>query len=137
VTSGVGVVQAYRSGLFEYAFDHNLKDDVLFRFLTNLSIIDNYVEAIKELIQRAQKRSLCFESRIGDFGAGYFPRFIVRDGVELLLFLRMDEDKDSDVLDTGLWTSNKVLVHAFIAFFEGMWQNSMNIEEAMKEYEKT
>jgi hypothetical protein len=61
----------------------------------------------------------------------------VRDGVELLLFLRMDEDKDSDVLDTGLWTSNKVLVHAFIAFFEGMWQNSMNIEEAMKEYEKT
>ena len=138
VTSGVGVLQAYRSGLLDYGFDHPLKDEVHFRFLTSLSTIANHIEVTKELLQKAEKVSLYFESRIGDFGTRLFPRFIIKDSDELLIFLKMDEDDASMPIvfeGTGLWTNNQVLVHAFIAFFEDMWRNSKDIQDAIREKE--
>ncbi len=127
VTSNYGMIQAYHAGLFNYGFSHPSKDVVLFRLLTSLSTVDN-IELTKELLDEAEKNSLCFQYHIGDFGAGYFPRFIIKDENELLFFLKMTEDNSSVIQkDTGLWTNNQVLVHAFIAFFEKMWSESKDI----------
>ena len=135
VTSGYGVIQAYRFGLLDYGFSQ--KENVHFRFLTSLSTVADHIKVTKELLRKAEEASLCFDSRIGDVGAGYFPRFLIRDGTELLIFLKMDiNDKSDSIEDTGLWTNNRVLVHAFSVFFEDMWRNSTDIKEAMKMHEK-
>jgi len=126
--------EAYRSGLLDYGFNHPAKKEVIFRFLTIFSTIANNIEVTKDMLRKAEKNSLCFESRVGNFGAGYFPRFVIRDGDELIIFLRMTEDEVSiDRNDTGLWTNNLVLVRAFMAFFEDMWRNSIDIKDKMKE----
>ena len=136
VSSGTGVIEAYRSGLLDYGFNHPAKKEVIFRFLTSFSTIANNIEVTKDMLRKAEKNSLCFESRVGNFGAGYFPRFVIRDGDELIIFLRMTEDEVSiDRNDTGLWTNNLVLVRAFMAFFEDMWRNSIDIKDKMKEQE--
>jgi hypothetical protein len=55
VTSGYGVIQAYRSGLLDLGFEHPLKDKVTFRFLTTLSTISNHIEVTRELLEKAEK----------------------------------------------------------------------------------
>jgi sugar-specific transcriptional regulator TrmB len=130
VTSGTGVIEAYRSGLLEYGFNHPRRKEVHFRFLTSFSTIANNIEFTREMLKRAETNSLCLESRIITFGAELFPRFLIRDEDEVVVFLRPTKSNDStDKNDAGLWTNNQVLVHAFMAFFEAMWRNSADIKE--------
>ncbi|MGZ4850556.1 MAG: TrmB family transcriptional regulator [Candidatus Bathyarchaeia archaeon] len=134
VSSGAGVVEAYRSGLFDHVFNNPAKKEVFFRFLTSFSTIANNVEVAKDMLRKAEKNSLSFGSRIGNFGAESFPRFVIKDTNELLIFLRMTENEFStDQDDTGLWTNNLVLVHAFLAFFEDLWRNSIDLKDRMKD----
>lgn len=134
VTTGQGVIQSYRSGLLEYGFQ---KRNVYFRFLTNLSTIADNLAVTKQLLVRAEEASVSFDSHIGDIGAGYFPRFLIKDGIEMLIYLRNDLDLTSATLeDTGLFTNNRVLVRGFTTFFELMWRNSEDIKDALKRYEK-
>ena len=136
VTSGYGVIQAYRSGLLDLGFEHPLKKKVTFRFLTTLSTISDHIEVTKELLKKAENNSLIFESRISDFGSGHFPRFIIRDKTEMLIYLKMEElDPHSELEDTGMWSNNQVLVHAFLAFFEKIWNDSRPIKDLLIEKE--
>jgi sugar-specific transcriptional regulator TrmB len=133
VSSGVGVIEAHSSELLEDGSNLS-KKNVHFRFLTNFSTIANAIEMTKDMLRMAEKNSLCFESRIGTFGARCFPRFVIRDEAELIVFLRMTEDEVStDKTDTGLWTNNSVLIRAFTSFFEDMWRNSVDIKDGMKQ----
>jgi len=137
VTSNYGMIQAFYSGLLNYGFDHPLKDKMHFRFLTSLSQNDNQIEVTKEILNKAKRSSLLFEYNIGDFGAGLFPRFIIKDKNELLFFLRMAEENSyTNSGDTGLWTNNSVLITAFIAFFGEMWSKSRDIFDEIKRREK-
>ena len=134
VTSGYGVIQAYQSGLLDLGFEHPLKKKVKFRFLTTLSTISEHLDVTRELLKKAENSSLIFESRISDFGSGYFPRFIIRDKTEMLIYLKMEElDPHAVLEDTGMWSNNQVLVHAFLAFFEKMWDDSRPIKDLLIE----
>lgn len=130
VTSGHGVIEAYHSGLTDYG---RAREEVHFRLLTSLSLIDNYIDVTKEILQEA-KKNLCFEIRVGNFEAAYFPRFIIRDKEELLLFLTTTEDDDSaSKKDIGLWTNHRILIDTFVVFFESMWCNSKDVLDTIKE----
>ena len=138
VSSNYGIISAYNAGLFDYGFNHPLKDKLWSRFLTNLSAIGTQIETTKEIIDKMKRTPLNFEYNIGDFGAGLFPRFVLKDENELILFLKMAEENPSVIQnETGLWTNNQVLVHAFIAFFEEMWSKSRKIFDEIEETENT
>jgi hypothetical protein len=66
------------------------------------------------------------ESRVADFGKGCSYRFIIKDGEEILLSLRIskDEETSATIEDTSLWTNNHILVHAFLHLFEEVWADS-------------
>lgn len=134
VSSGRGVIEAYRSGLFDSGFNHPLKEKVFFRFLTSFSTVAKHHQEARESLKQAKEASLNFDSRIGNFGAGDFLRFVLKDDDELLVFLKMSETEISvSKNDTGLWTTNKVLIQAFSVAFEHMWRNSQPILDKFKE----
>lgn len=136
VTSGQGVIQAYRFGLLDYGFDH--KENVCIRFIASLPTDANHLEAVRMLLQKAKKAALRFESRIGNDAVGYFPRFLIKDDEELILFLRMDKDESIENLkETGFWTNSYPLIHGFSAFFDYMWQQSKDIRDVIKERDKS
>jgi hypothetical protein len=93
------------------------------------------VEIIKDLITKGKKIPLNVEQRHTDFGPHNFPRFVIRDDEELIFFLRTPEESSSSQKDTGLWTNNRVLVRAFIAFFEELWSDSVDFLEKIEEIE--
>jgi len=134
VSSGRGVIEAYRSGLFECGFNHPLKGKVLFRFLTSLSTVAQHCQEARISFKQAKEASVKFESRIGKFAEDYFLRFVLKDDNELLLFLNMNEEGNGNSKnDTGLWTNNRVLIHAFSVGFEHMWRNSQPLQAKFKE----
>lgn len=137
VTSNPGVLQAFQAGLFDAGFAHPLRDKIHFCFLTNNIGLTPGLAIIKELLIRSKKSSMCVETRITNLGAIDFPRFVIIDDKELIFFLKPTEDHSAtNREDTGLWTNNKVLVHAFQAFFEELWKNANDFEKKIEEIEK-
>jgi hypothetical protein len=52
----------------------------------------------------------------------------------MLIYLKMEElDPPVTLEDTGMWSNNQVLVHAFLAFFEKMWCDSRPIRDLIFE----
>ena len=134
ISSGRGVNEAYHSGLFEEGFYLPQKEKVFFRFLTSFSTVAQHHREAKEVMAQAKQASMNFESRICNFEWGNFLRFVLKDDDELLLFLKNSEITNSmDENDTGLWTTNKVLIQTFSIAFEHIWRNSMHILDKLKQ----
>ena len=137
VTSSPGVVQSYQAGVLDTGFNHDHKTEVYIRFLTNFVGLSPGLTIIKELIKRVEKEMMCVDIRITDLGSGNFPRFVITDEKELIFFLKPTEDiTATNRQDTGLWTNNKILVHAFQAFFEELWRNSEDFIKKMRTIDK-
>ena len=133
VTSSPGVVQSYQAGVFDTGFNHDLKIEVYIRFLTNFIGLSPGLTIIKELIKRVEEEMMYIDIRITDLGSGNVPRFVITDEKELVFFLKPTEDiTATNREDTGFWTNNTILVHAFQAFFEELWRNSEDIIKKMR-----
>jgi sugar-specific transcriptional regulator TrmB len=129
-----GLLRADQFGLLDAAFDHPLKSQVQFRFLTELS--QKNVNAMKTLLKRKPKARVNFKGRNPNLGLHLSPRMVIRDDEEILLFMTPRTDVSSKARDeVCLWTNGKTLVQSFSAVFENLWTNSTDINEKIGEIE--
>lgn len=129
-----GLLRADQFGLLDAAFNHPLKSQVQFRFLTELS--QKNMNAMKTLLKRKPKTIVSFKGRNPDLGLCLSPRMVIRDEEEILLFITPRTNVSSKTQDeTCLWTNGKTLVQSFIAVFENLWTNSTDINEKIAEIE--
>jgi HTH-type transcriptional regulator, sugar sensing transcriptional regulator len=134
VSTVQGLVRASQFGLFDAGFEHPLKSQVRFRFLTELS--RENVDALKGLLKMKPNTPFNFEGRDVDSGLKLFPRLVIKDEEELVFFITsIMGSSTTGEEDTGMWTNSKALVHAFKALFEEMWRNSSDIQKKMVEIE--
>jgi sugar-specific transcriptional regulator TrmB len=127
-----GMMRNYRFGIFDNAFDHPLRTQIQFRFLTEFSTQNS--KALKALIARIPKTDFNFKVRNPDLGLSLFPRMITRDNEELLFFTsRTGKDVKGDIC---LWTNCKSLVQTFTAVFEDLWRNSTDLQTKIAESER-
>jgi sugar-specific transcriptional regulator TrmB len=124
VTTVPGLIQADQYGLLDTAFNHPLKHEIQFRFLTELSALN--MNAMNTLLERAPKTGFNLKVRNPELGLKLSPRMVLRDNEELLFFITSQTDKD-----TCLWTTCKELVQSFVAVFDELWRNSTDIEETI------
>jgi sugar-specific transcriptional regulator TrmB len=129
-----GLVRADYFGLFRAAFDHPLKSKIQFRFLTELT--NQNLDAMKALIRRTPKKGVSFKGKNPDLGLRLFPRMVIKDEQEIILFITPNADTSAtEVDDVCLWTNSKALVRAFNAVFEDLWHNATDIKKKMAEIE--
>jgi len=118
--------RADRFGVFDAVYDHPLKSTVKFRFLTDLTNSD--LSTIK-LIKNRLRSDLDFRGRNPELGIALFPRMVMRDQEEVLLFI---SDKNKQ---TCLFTNCKSIIQSYSGVFEDLWQNSTNIKQKIEEIE--
>ncbi len=126
------LARADNLGFFDTAFNHPLRTQIKYRFLTEIS--KNNISSIKKLLKKTTKLDLSFKARNPDLRISLFPRMIIRDDEEIL-FLAMTKKDTTEKSDVCLWTNCKSLVQAFTSVFEDLWHNSTNIQERIAEIE--
>jgi sugar-specific transcriptional regulator TrmB len=128
------LVRADVFGLFDTVFNRPERSKIQFRFLTEIS--EQNVKAIKTLLQKRPKAGFILEGKTLDLGLKLCPRMIIRDRAEAIFFLdQRTGDFVSEQDDMCLWTNCKSLVFAFLAMFEDLWRNSIDIDEKILQIE--
>ena len=122
VTTVSGLIRADQYGLLDVAFNHPLKSQVQFRFLTELSELN--LDAMNSLLEKVPKTGFNLKGRNPELGLKLSPRMVIRDNEELLFFITPHTEDDS-----CLWTTCKELVHSFATVFDELWHNSTDIEK--------
>jgi sugar-specific transcriptional regulator TrmB len=126
------LVRSDQFGLLDAAFNHPLKSQIQYRFLTELS--ERNLNAAKALLERTPETDFNFKARNPDLGVKLSPRMVARDNEEVLFFTTPETDtagKD----ETCLWTNCKSIVQTFTAAFEDLWRNSTDIQKKIEQFE--
>jgi sugar-specific transcriptional regulator TrmB len=132
-TTVPNLMRADRFGVFEVAFNHPLRSQIQYRFLTELS--KQNLNALKSLMGKMPKTGFNFKARNPDLSLRLFPRMIIRDNEEILFFTSTPKPDKLEKNDLCLLTNCKSLVQAFTAVFDDLWRNSTAIEEKISEVE--
>jgi sugar-specific transcriptional regulator TrmB len=131
VTTVPGLIRADQYGLLDAAFNHPLKSQVQFRFLTELSEVN--LDAINALLEKAPKTGFNLKGRNPELGLKLSQRMVIRDDEELLFFIA----PETEPYETCIWTNCRELVHSFIAVFDELWRNSTDINKNIINMEKS
>jgi sugar-specific transcriptional regulator TrmB len=130
-TTVPGLMRADRYAVFDAALNNALREQIEYRFLTDLS--KQNLNALKALIDRMPKSGFNFKARNPDLSVRLFPRMVTRDNEEILFFTATPKADELEKDDLCLWTNCKSLVQAFTAVFDDLWRNSTDIHEKILE----
>jgi sugar-specific transcriptional regulator TrmB len=127
-TSGLGIIQAEKFNVIKNVVELR----VPFKVLTNVS--SKNLPIIKKVIEEMSAFSKNSACRNIDLAEKLFPRFVICDGKELILFVTNSEELASkNSSDTGLWTNNSALISAFITFFDQLWRDGLDVQKKIDE----
>jgi len=122
------LLRADQLGLFDVVSSHPLRSKIQLRFLTELSGQNS--NAINALLEKTSKARINFRGKNPDLGLRPFPRMVIRDDEEVLLFITpIAEDSSEIQMDTSLWTNCRTLVQTFSAVFEDLWRNATETQQ--------
>jgi sugar-specific transcriptional regulator TrmB len=123
-----GLLRASQMGMFDLVARHPLRSEIKLRFLTELSSRSS--NAFNVLLEKALKAGINFRGKNPDVGLRPFPRMVIRDEEEVLLFITPSTvSPRENLVDTGLWTNCKTLVQTFASVFEDLWRNASDTQQ--------
>jgi sugar-specific transcriptional regulator TrmB len=126
-----GLSRAEQFGVFDAAYAHPMKSKVKFRFLTELN--QQNLSAFK-LLRAEFRAALNIKARNPGLGLPLFPRMVIRDNKEILLFISPRKDLPVKK-EVCVHTNCGSIVQAFIGVFEDLWRNSTDINDKIAEIE--
>ena len=126
------LLRANRFGIFEDLIENPLKTKIKFRVLTQLTKKD--LKLIKFLLTTMESGGV--KGRVPDLSASIFPRIVIKDNDEILLFIS-DENEPSSrrKIEAVLCTNCQSIIKSFCGVFQDLWSKSSNIEERIVELE--
>lgn len=132
LTTSSGVIQEDIAGIFDTMIDLAQKNpNSQFRILTTISK-ENY-EVIEEMIKKIATKSLNILWRHLDLGSKNYPRFIMKDENEAILYVTSRDELSLSQEDTGLWIRSGVFTSTLRESFMEMWRNAIQADERIEE----
>jgi sugar-specific transcriptional regulator TrmB len=126
-----GIMRSDRYGITNGIINHPLRNEVKFRFLTDITNAD--IKAI-HFLKRKLETIADLRGRNPDLGLKPFPRMVIRDQEEILFFITPKANQTGlKTDDTCLCTNCKSLIQAFSGVFEDLWVHSTEIEKKIIE----
>ncbi len=132
LTTGLGVIQEDIGGVFDAIIDSSKKQDLLFKIIADISK-ENY-RIMERLEKRINAENVKVETRHLNFNSRYFPRFLIKDDEEAILYASSgDEASILNIEDEGLWINDKMFISILKAFFAQMWQSGIDANSRIDE----
>ena len=135
LTTSLGLIQEDTLGILDNIIESaQEKKDVQFKMLANITR-DN-LKTMKNIIKRLPVNHVNIEWRHTIVSSKYYPRFIIKDDEEILLYMTYKDEQITSVKeDNGLWVASKMFVSTLKASFAEIWRNSINVNDRMRELE--
>ena len=124
LTTSLGLIQEDIAGVFDFITQPFKKRDVKVKLITDISQ-DNL--NIMERISRNIAANANFKCRHLNLDASFFPRFLIKDNEEAILYTPVGEKNSVLKLeDEGLWINDKMFISILKSFFVQMWQTALD-----------
>lgn len=128
-----GLLLAQKYGVLDEILNHPSNSEIKIRYITNVDK-DN-ITSIKFLLAKLNS-VFSLKGKHPDLQYSIFPRLVIRDNEEILLFINEHRRTDSTLpTDTALCTNCKSIIQSFYGFFEDVWSKSSDIEDVIQEIE--
>jgi sugar-specific transcriptional regulator TrmB len=126
------LVRAEQFGVLDSVYSHPRKNELKFRFLTDVN--QQNLKAFK-LLRAKLKPGLHIKSRNPELGLALFPRMVIKDKQEILLFISPKTQSSIKKQEVCIYTNCSSLVQSFLGVFANLWQTSTDIDNKIVEIE--
>ena len=132
LTAGVGVIHEDIAGVFDAVLLSAKKRRARFRILTdvskeNLNIIEGIYKKLSQASTDVECRHLMLSSK-------FFPRFMIKDEEEAILYALSGTDTSLLSLeDEGLWINDRMFISVLRAFYTQLWQSAVDARLRIEE----
>jgi CBS domain-containing protein/sugar-specific transcriptional regulator TrmB len=125
LTTGVGMIHEDLSGIFDTVVRSAKKHKVPFRILTDIS--QENLSVVEGIYKEISRESTGVECRHLIGGSRFFPRFMIKDDEEAILYASSgDETSMLNLEDEGLWINDRMFISVLKAFYVQLWQSSVD-----------
>ena len=132
LTTALGLIQEDIAGIFDSAVGPSQERNVQVQIITeiapeNLKVVERIDRSIVEDKLNIKLRHVGMSSR-------FFPRFLIKDEEEALLYAPFgNEASVLNLEDEGLWINDKMFISVLKAFFTQMWQTGVDASRRIDE----
>lgn len=110
------------------------KRNTRFKILANIS--KENLAIAKRILKKITAKTANVELRHIDLGSQFYPRFVVTDEEETILYVTSKGESTTPLQeDTGLWITSKMFAAPLKASFMEIWRNAVSAEERINELE--
>ena len=132
LTTGLGIIHEDLAGIFDAVVYSARKQKTPFKILTDVSSDNSAI--IEGIFKKTSSEGTNVECRHLLFGSRTFPRFMIKDEEEAILYASSaDESSMLNLEDEGLWINDRMFISVLKAFFTQMWQGSVDAKLRLEE----
>src|SRR3990170_5351713 len=132
LTTALGLIQEDLAGIFDAIIHPAQKRKVQFKIITDIS--QENLKIVERIDKKLSVENVDVELRHLNLSSKFFPRFLIKDEEEALLYaLSGNQASVLNLEDEGLWINDKMFISILKTFFVHMWQSAVDATKRIDE----
>jgi sugar-specific transcriptional regulator TrmB/CBS domain-containing protein len=132
LTTSLGFIQEDIAGIFDIIIDPAQERNVKFQIVTDVS--EDNLKIMERVCKNFSVANANIKCRHLSLDARFFPRFLIKDKEEAILYAPVGEKTSVLKLeDEGLWINDRMFISILKAFFVQMWQSAVDVVKRIDE----
>ena len=132
LTTALGLIQEDIAGVFDAAVIPSQKRNLQMQLITDISMEN--LKVVKRIDRNITDKKLNFKVRHMTMNSKFFPRFLIKDEEEAILYAPFgNEASVLNLDDEGLWINDKMFISVLKGFFIQMWQSGVDVSRRIDE----
>jgi sugar-specific transcriptional regulator TrmB/CBS domain-containing protein len=132
LTTSLGLIQEDIAGIFDATVMPSRERNVQFQIITDISLEN--LKVVERIDRNISEEKLNFKLRHIGMSPKFFPRFLIKDEEEAILYAPFgNEASVLNLEDEGLWINDKMFISVLKAFFVQMWQSGVDASRRIDE----
>ncbi len=132
LTTAHGLIQEDIAGIFDAAVTPSQERNVQTQIITEIA--PENLKVVERLNRNITEDKLNIKLRHVNMSSKFFPRFLIKDGEEVILYAPFgNEASVLNLEDEGLWINDKMVISVLKAFFVQMWQSGVDASRRIEE----
>ncbi len=132
LTTNLGLIQEDIAGVFDSIINLAQKRHVKFQIITDVS--EDNLEILERISKNFSDRNVDVKIRHLDLDSKFFPRFLIKDEEEAILYAPVGEKTSTlNLEDEGLWINDQMFISILKDFFGRMWYNAVEVSRRVDE----